>query len=67
MTTGRENTWTMPTFNAEMSTLIESYKKYPPRPMQSEFYQGEMTIDRFRMIEKLTPELKKLGVEGPSR
>ena len=63
MTTGRENTWTLPSFGEEMKKVITSFKQYPPRPLQSETFSGEMTIDRFRIIQKLVPELKAKGVE----
>jgi len=63
MTTGRENTWTMPSFGEEMKKVIGTFKQYPPRPLQSETFSGEMTIDRFRIIQKLVPELKAKGVE----
>jgi hypothetical protein len=37
--------------------------KYPPRPMQSEASDGEMTIDRFRILQQLIPQLKAKGIE----
>jgi hypothetical protein len=31
--------------------------------MQSEASDGEMTIDRFRMLQQLIPQLKAKGIE----
>ena len=62
MTTGRENTWTIPFFGEEMKKVIETFKQYPPRPLQSEVFDG-MSIDRFRLIQKLVPQLKAKGID----
>ena len=61
MTTGRENTWTIPFFGVEMKKVVDTYKQYPPRPLQSEVFNG-ISIDRFRMMQKLVPELKAKGI-----
>jgi hypothetical protein len=41
----------------------DPHETYPPRPMQSEAASGELTINRFRMMQKLVPELKAKGIE----
>jgi arylsulfatase len=46
-----------------MKKVIGTFKQYPPRPLQSEVFTGEMTIDRFRIIQKLVPELKAKGID----
>ena len=61
MTTGRENIWTIPFFSVQMKKVIESFKQYPPRPLQSEVFEG-LSIDKFRVIQKLIPELKEKGI-----
>jgi arylsulfatase A-like enzyme len=63
MTTARENTWTASTFGDELKKVIETFQQYPPRPMQSEAASGELTINRFRMMQKLVPELKAKGID----
>lgn len=63
MTIGRENTWAVAFFMGKLSEVIDSYHKFPPRKMQSETYTGTLTIDRFRVIEKLKPMLEKHGIQ----
>jgi len=58
-----EKTWTILMFNNVISKLVDTYKKYPPRKMQSETFGGPMTINKFRTIEKLKAEFKKMGYE----
>ncbi len=48
-----EKTWTMIIFAKEIQTLMDSYVKYPPRPMQSEVFTGPTTITRFRTIQQI--------------
>jgi arylsulfatase A-like enzyme len=61
MTTGRENTWTIPFFSVELKKVVDTFKQYPPRPLQSEVFEG-LSIDKFRLIQKLVPELKEKGI-----
>jgi arylsulfatase len=63
MTTGRENTWLVPIFGPKLKEIVGTFVKYPPRPMQSEASDGEMTIDRFRILQQLVPQLKAKGIE----
>ena len=63
MTTGRENTWLVPIFGPKLKEIVGTFVKYPPRPMQSEASDGEMTIDRFRILQQLIPQLKAKGIE----
>jgi arylsulfatase len=58
-----EKTWTIIMFNNAISKLVETYQKYPPRKMQSASLGGPMTIDKFRMIEKVKAELKERGYD----
>ena len=48
-----ERTWTMIFFNTAISELMETYIKYPPRPLQSETYTGPITITKFNILQKL--------------
>jgi hypothetical protein len=63
MTNFTEKTWTMIMFNHAVTKLMKSYEKYPPRKMQSDFYDGPMTIERFRKIEAIEAILKKKGID----
>lgn len=60
-----EKTWTLPIFNKATEELMESYEKYPPRPLQSEVFTGPMEITRFRNIEKAKKLIKDKGIEIP--
>ena len=48
-----EKTWTMIFFNSAISELMETFKQYPPRPLQSETYPGPVTITQFRILQQL--------------
>jgi len=41
--------------------LMETYIKYPPRPLQSEGYSGPITITNFQRLESVREQLKKQG------
>ena len=60
-----EKTWTLPIFNKATQDLIESYVKYPPRPLQSEVFTGPLEIKQFRNMEKAKLLLKEKGVVIP--
>jgi hypothetical protein len=62
MTTGRENTWFASVMTTQLTKVIDTFKQYPPRPPQSLIFDG-MSIDRFRMMQKLVPELKAKGID----
>ncbi len=61
-----ENTWTMAVMGKYMGAIIDSYKKYPPRPLQSEGYTGPMTITRFRNLEKVKKLMEQKNIELPN-
>lgn len=65
MTSFTEKTWTMIIFAKEMQDLMDSYVKYPPRPMQSEVYTGPTTITRFSTIEQAKKFMKQKQIELP--
>jgi arylsulfatase len=65
MTTGRANDWTAPFFMAELEKVVKSFEEYPPRPMQSLAYTGEMTINKFRLIQRLRKAAVKAGMIPP--
>ncbi len=60
-----EKTWTIIIFAKEMQQLMDSYVKYPPRPMQSESYAGPLSISRFRNIQKAKKLMKQKQITLP--
>lgn len=65
MNSQTETTWSMPIMNMHLKKLMESYVKYPPRPVQSEFYAGPMSITRFRTIEQARKLMKQKDLKLP--
>jgi len=56
-----ERTWIIPGILGPVKELMESYIKYPPRPLQSEGYSGPITITNFQRLESVREQLKKQG------
>ncbi len=53
-----ERTWYLPVINNEVTELMKSYVKYPPRKLQSETYTGPITLSqyqRFKYVQELLP------------
>lgn len=61
-----EKTWTLPIFNKATQELMETYFKYPPRPLQSEGYSGPMEINRFRTIQEAKKLMEEKGIKLPA-
>ncbi|TWT34589.1 arylsulfatase [Blastopirellula retiformator] len=60
-----ERTWTLVTFNEEISKLMKTYAKYPPRKLQSEVYTGPITISEYQNLEFVREKLQKQGISIP--
>jgi len=45
-----ERTWTLPTFNEEITKKLKTYVKYPPRKLQSDIYTGPITITKYQLF-----------------
>lgn len=60
-----ERTWTLVTFNAKAADLIKTYVEYPPRKLQSEVYQGPITLTKYQNFQNIREELEKSGVSIP--
>lgn len=60
-----ERTWTLVTFNDEVSKLMKTYVQYPPRKMQSEVYTGPITISEYEHIQFVRERLQKEGISIP--
>ncbi|NCD69644.1 arylsulfatase [Mucilaginibacter agri] len=58
-----EKTWTMAIFNKAIQELMQTYIKYPPRPLQSETYTGPMEINKFRTIQEAKKLLQEKGIK----
>ena len=60
-----ESTWLAPVMGTELKKVVESFIKYPPRPLQSEGYSGPLTISAYQKFQWLRDELKKNGFNLP--
>lgn len=63
MTTGRENTWAASIFGRAMKKVVQTFVAYPPRPLQTEATERELTINRFRILQQLVPQLKAKSID----
>jgi arylsulfatase len=61
MTTGRENTWTVPTLMGELERVVKTYIQYPPRSVQSESYSGPITLSEYHRFQMVRDQLEKQG------
>lgn len=61
----QEHTWVAPLMQSKLQEIVESYEKYPPRPMQSLAYTGPITIERFRTLEQIKEYMKQMKIELP--
>jgi arylsulfatase len=60
-----ERTWTLVTINEEISTLMKTYVKYPPRKLQSEVYTGPITLMDYQRFKYVRDALEQNGVKIP--
>lgn len=60
-----ERTWTLITFNTEITKLMKTYIKYPPRKMQSAVYTGPITLQQYEKFKFIRDSLEKDGVHIP--
>lgn len=65
MNSQTETTWAVPIMTQALQSVMESYVKYPPRPLQSESYSGPMTIARFRTIEQAKEYMRQKKIKLP--
>lgn len=56
-----ERTWTMVMFNDAIAPLMKTYIDYPPRKMQSEGYDGPMTLSAYEKFQYIRESLAKDG------
>jgi arylsulfatase A-like enzyme len=60
-----ERTWTMVTMTEAIKNLMKTYVQYPPRKLQSEVYQGPVTISQYERLQTVREMLSKEGVNLP--
>jgi arylsulfatase A-like enzyme len=65
MTNFTETTWMGVVMGQELNKLAKTYIQYPPRKLQSEGYNGPLTITDYQRFEWLRENLKKQGVNVP--
>jgi arylsulfatase A-like enzyme len=65
MTNYTERTWTMVTISEAIKKKMETYVKYPPRPLQSMSYSGPITLSSYFRFLHVRKQLEKEGVKIP--
>jgi hypothetical protein len=58
-----ERTWTLVTITEAIQTLMKTYIKYPPRPLQSLGHTGPMRISDYEKFKALQLQLEKQGTK----
>lgn len=56
-----ERTWTMVMINDAVAPLMKTYIDYPPRKMQSEGYDGPLTLSAYQRFQYIRESLAKDG------
>ncbi|MHC0506372.1 arylsulfatase [Achromobacter aegrifaciens] len=56
-----ERTWTMVMINDAVAPLMKTYIDYPPRKMQSEGYDGPLTLSEYQRFQYIRESLAKDG------
>ncbi len=56
-----ERTWTMVMINDAVAPLMKTYIDYPPRKMQSEGYDGPLTLSAYERFQYIRESLAKDG------
>jgi len=60
-----ERTWTMVPIGQELTELMKSYIKYPPRKLQSMGYDGPIEISKYQKFQYVREMLQKDGISIP--
>lgn len=56
-----EHTWTLVTINKAIKELMQTYIKYPPRPLQSQGYSGPITLTQYERFKHIKDQLASEG------
>jgi arylsulfatase A-like enzyme len=65
MTNWTERTWTMVPIGQELTELMKTYVKYPPRKLQSMGYDGPIEISKYQKFQYVREMLQKDGISIP--
>ena len=60
-----ERTWTLVTISEAIKKKMQTYVKYPPRPLQSAAYAGPITLSSYFRFLHVREQLEKEGVSIP--
>ena len=60
-----ERTWTMVPIGQEISELMKTYVKYPPRKLQSMGYDGPIELSKYQKFQYIREMLAKDGINIP--
>ena len=60
-----EHTWTLVAIGDSIKTLMKTYVQYPPRKLQSESYDGPLTIEQYQRFQFIRDQLQKEGFTIP--
>ena len=60
-----ERTWTMVPIGQELTELMKTYVKYPPRKLQSMGYDGPIEISKYQKFQYVREMLQKDGINIP--
>jgi len=58
-----ERTWTLVTITEAIQTLMKTYVKYPPRPLQSLGYTGPMRLSDYEKFKSFQEQMEKQGMK----
>ena len=58
-----ERTWLGPVMGQQLEAVAKTFVKYPPRKLQSDGYDGPVTISNYQKFEWLRNQLKTEGVK----
>jgi hypothetical protein len=60
-----ERTWTMVPIGQELTELMKTYVKYPPRKLQSMGYDGPIELSKYQKFQYVREMLAKDGIVIP--
>jgi arylsulfatase A-like enzyme len=58
-----ERTWLAPVMGMELEKVMKSFAQYPPRKLQSEGYDGPITITGYQKYENIKKQLQNYNID----
>jgi arylsulfatase A-like enzyme len=58
-----ESTWMGPVMGQQLSAVMKTYVKYPPRKLQSDGYTGPIKISTYQEAEAIKKQLEKYNID----